>query len=100
MDACVATGTSYCDITGEPLFVERCYVTHHEAAKKKNIAIVNCCGFDCIPTDLSVMQIRKQVPNVSKIEGFLRSNAHGNVGTLFTAVDGLWCCCCFSFLLV
>ncbi len=87
--ACVRAKTAYVDITGEPLFVERTYVEHHETAKKNGVTIVNCCGFDCVPSDMAVDQILKRVPNVRRIEGFLTSNAHGNTGTLFTAVEGV-----------
>ncbi len=73
----VQTGTCYVDITGEPLFVERVYQAHHQEAVKTGISIVTCCGFDCVPSDISISEIRKQVPDVTKIDGFLRSNAHG-----------------------
>jgi short subunit dehydrogenase-like uncharacterized protein len=59
VDACVKTNTNYVDITGEPLFVERTHQSHHAAALKKNISIVNCCGFDCVPSDISVLEIQK-----------------------------------------
>jgi short subunit dehydrogenase-like uncharacterized protein len=87
--ACVKAKTHYVDISGEPLFVERAYVEHHEAAKKNGVTIVNCCGFDCVPSDMAINEILKRVPNVRRIEGFLTSNAHGNTGTLFTAVEGV-----------
>jgi short subunit dehydrogenase-like uncharacterized protein len=87
--ACVRSETHYVDITGEPLFVERAYVEHHEAAKKNGATVVNCCGFDCVPSDIAIDAILKRVPNVRRIEGFLTSNAHGNTGTLFTAVEGV-----------
>lgn len=89
VDACVKFGAHYVDISGEPLFVERVYVAHNGEAKKRGVTIVNCCGFDCIPSDIAINEIRRHVPNVARIEGFLSSNAHGNTGTLFTAVDGI-----------
>ena len=90
VDACVANGAHYVDITGEPSFVELVHQKHHVAAAKAGLSIITCCGFDCIPSDLSIHQIRKELPNVKRIEGFVSSDAVGNnTGTLFTAVASL-----------
>jgi len=101
IDACVKTGTHYVDITGEPLFVERTLLNHHAEATKKGITIVNCCGFDCVPSDLSVAEILKRVPNVTRIDGYLRSNAHINTGIFFGFLYGFFlffffCHVCFD----
>ena len=50
--ACVAAGTDYCDITGEVQWIRRMLDAHEEAAKQSGARIVNCCGFDSIPSDL------------------------------------------------
>ncbi len=53
--ACVAHGTHYCDITGEPQFVRRMIDLHHDAAVAAAVRIVHCCGFDSIPSDLGTL---------------------------------------------
>ena len=57
--ACVATGTHYADLTGEPQFIRQMIDAHHDAAKAAGVRIVNCCGFDSIPSDLGVFNLQQ-----------------------------------------
>lgn len=52
--ACAAAGTDYADLTGEPLFVRESIDAAHELAVKHGARIVHSCGFDSVPSDLSV----------------------------------------------
>lgn len=52
--ACAAAGTHYVDLTGEPLFVRDAIERYHETAVRTGARIVTSCGFDSIPSDLSV----------------------------------------------
>src|SRR5690606_15239229 len=52
VQACAEAGTDYVDLTGEPEFVDRMYVDHHQAAVASGARIVHACGFDSIPHDL------------------------------------------------
>ncbi|MES0874327.1 saccharopine dehydrogenase family protein [Sinimarinibacterium thermocellulolyticum] len=52
--ACVASGTDYCDLTGEVQWIRRMILTHEAQAKATGARIVHCCGFDSIPSDLGV----------------------------------------------
>ncbi len=52
--ACTATGTDYCDLTGEPHWIRRMIDAYEKDAKKSGARIVHCCGFDSIPSDLGV----------------------------------------------
>jgi len=54
VDACVAEQTHYCDLAGEVTFIREVIDKHHETAKANGTKIVNCCGFDSIPSDLGV----------------------------------------------
>jgi len=90
VEACVDAGTAYCDISGEPLFVELVYQKYHEKAKAANVPVVNCCGFDCVPSDIVVDKILKEDDSVTRIEGFLSTDAtNNNTGTLFTAIESV-----------
>ena len=53
VDACIAAGTDYCDLTGEVLFVKES-LERHERARETGARIVHSCGFDSIPSDLGV----------------------------------------------
>ena len=52
--ACVRHGTHYVDITGETPWVKDMIDQHHEAAQRKGARIIPFCGFDSIPSDISV----------------------------------------------
>ncbi|KZS66515.1 saccharopine dehydrogenase family protein [Mycobacterium pseudokansasii] len=52
--ACAAAGTDYADLTGEPPFVRDSIDQHHKQAADTGARIVHACGFDSIPSDLSV----------------------------------------------
>ena len=51
---CAASGTHYCDLTGEPQWIRKMQERHESAARKSGAWIVHCCGFDSIPSDLGV----------------------------------------------
>jgi short subunit dehydrogenase-like uncharacterized protein len=51
---CVDTGTDYCDLTGEVQWLRRMIATYESQARSSGARIVNCCGFDSIPSDLGV----------------------------------------------
>jgi short subunit dehydrogenase-like uncharacterized protein len=54
VQVCAATGTHYCDLTGEPQWIRKMQSRHEAAAKASGARIVHCCGFDSIPSDLGV----------------------------------------------
>tara|TARA_B110000305_G_C19399528_1_gene619359 strand:- start:8 stop:1294 length:1287 start_codon:yes stop_codon:yes gene_type:complete len=51
---CCQLGTDYCDLTGEPQWIRRMISQYEDDAKRSGARIVNCCGFDSIPSDLGV----------------------------------------------
>lgn len=52
--ACAAAGTDYADLTGETPFVRQSIDLYHKQAADTGARIVHACGFDSIPSDLSV----------------------------------------------
>ena len=58
--ACAAAGTDYADLTGEPLFVRECIDLHHKQAVDTGARIVHACGFDSIPSDLTVFALHRR----------------------------------------
>ncbi|MBS0490933.1 MULTISPECIES: trans-acting enoyl reductase family protein [unclassified Phenylobacterium] len=52
--ACVAAGTDYLDLCGEPNWMAAMIRQHHEAAQKSGARILFSCGFDSIPFELGV----------------------------------------------
>ena len=59
--ACAEHGTSYCDITGETPWIRAMIDEHHARAAASGARIVNCCGFDSIPSDLGVLMLHEHL---------------------------------------
>ena len=57
--ACVATGTAYVDLCGEPAWMREMIDRHHAAAQASGARIVFSCGFDSIPFDLGVLTLQE-----------------------------------------
>ncbi|AHH21843.1 putative trans-acting enoyl reductase [Nocardia nova SH22a] len=58
--ACANAGTHYADLTGEPLFIRECIDGFGEKAAETGAKIVNSCGYDSIPSDLSVYRLYRR----------------------------------------
>ncbi len=56
--ACVANGTHYCDLTGEPQWMREMIDTHQDQARETGARIVHACGHDSIPSDLGVQLLQ------------------------------------------
>ncbi|WP_372734578.1 trans-acting enoyl reductase family protein [Nocardioides sp.] len=86
--ACAAAGTDYVDLTGEPEFVDRMYLAHHETAAASGARIVHACGFDSIPHDLgayfTVQQLAASGPVTMR--GVVRSTGTFSGGTFHSAM--------------
>ena len=61
VEACVAAGTHYADLTGEVLFMRETIDHLHGAAQDSGARIVHTCGFDSIPSDLGVQMLAAAV---------------------------------------
>ncbi|MDC8755557.1 saccharopine dehydrogenase NADP-binding domain-containing protein [Erythrobacter sp. sf7] len=57
--ACVATGTDYADLCGEPAWMAEKIAEHQAAAEATGARICFSSGFDSIPFDLGVMMTQK-----------------------------------------
>jgi short subunit dehydrogenase-like uncharacterized protein len=60
VEACAAAGTSYCDLTGETLFVRRSHEVAHARARETGARIVHSAGFDSVPSDLGVLLLHER----------------------------------------
>ncbi len=89
--ACAQAGTDYVDLTGEPEFVDRMYLAHHERAVETGGRIVHACGFDSVPHDLGALFTVRQLPSdvPIRMRGFVRSNATFSGGTFASALNAM-----------
>ena len=60
VEACAAAGTDYADLTGEPNFIRDSIDLYHKQAVDTGARIVHSCGFDSIPSDLTVYTLFRQ----------------------------------------
>ncbi len=58
--ACAAAGTDYADLTGESPFVRESIDLYHKQAQDTGARIVHACGFDSIPSDLTVYALYRR----------------------------------------
>jgi short subunit dehydrogenase-like uncharacterized protein len=89
--ACAAAGTDYVDLTGEPEFVDRMYLEHHDTAVQSGARIVHACGFDSIPHDLGAFYTVQQLGSAAPVtlRGVVRSNATFSGGTFHSALTAM-----------
>ncbi|MEO1220236.1 MAG: saccharopine dehydrogenase NADP-binding domain-containing protein, partial [Pseudomonadota bacterium] len=59
--SCAATGTHYCDLTGETQWIAKMQDQNEAAAQTSGALIVHSCGFDSIPSDLGVHFLQQQI---------------------------------------
>ena len=60
LEACAREGTHYCDLTGEAQWMAGVFEQINPIAKDSGARLVHCCGFDSIPSDLSVFFLQQQ----------------------------------------
>jgi short subunit dehydrogenase-like uncharacterized protein len=82
--ACAEAGTDYVDLTGEPEFIDRTYLDHHERAVGTGARLVHACGFDSIPYDLGVQHAMEvlQPDGTVRVDGYVRFGGSVSGGTL------------------
>jgi short subunit dehydrogenase-like uncharacterized protein len=59
LQACVNTGTDYCDLTGEPQWIKEMLSKYESKAKETGARIINSAGFDSIPSDVGVYKTQQ-----------------------------------------
>ena len=86
--AAAEAGIAYVDLTGEPEFVDRTWLAHHETALRTGATLVHACGFDSIPYDLGVLYTVEQLPEGVPIDvkGYIRAGGTASGGTFHSAV--------------
>jgi len=75
--ACVASGTDYVDLCGEPLWMHQMIGTYQAAAEKSGARILFSCGFDSVPFELGVFIVQQQAKKVfgapaARVKGRIR----------------------------
>lgn len=91
--ACASAGTDYVDLTGEPEFVDKCWLRYHREAQRTGARLVHACGFDSVPHDLGVQFLVEQLTakvgeeKPIRARGVVRASAQFSGGTYASAVN-------------
>ena len=83
--ACVAAGTDYADLCGEPVWMRQMADKYHAAAKASGARIAFSSGFDSIPFDLGVFMLQQEAKArfgapVPRVKGRVRAMQGGLSG--------------------
>jgi short subunit dehydrogenase-like uncharacterized protein len=75
--ACVASGTDYFDLCGEPVWMRQMIDAHEAMARSTGARIVFSCGFDSLPFELGVFFVQEAAKMVlgapvSRVKGRIR----------------------------
>jgi short subunit dehydrogenase-like uncharacterized protein len=87
VDACIAEGTHYCDLTGEILFAHET-LSRHEPAPRAEVRIVHSCGFDSVPSDLGVLLLHSETGALGPTELVVASMRGGFSGGTLASMKG------------
>ncbi|MBW3670279.1 MAG: saccharopine dehydrogenase NADP-binding domain-containing protein [Acidobacteria bacterium] len=88
-EACLRTGASYLDITGE-IGVFEAIMRRDAEARAAGISMIPGVGFDVVPTDCLAAQLKKQLPDATHLDLAFSSRGGGiSRGTLKTMIAGL-----------
>jgi short subunit dehydrogenase-like uncharacterized protein len=89
VEACIANGKHYVDISGEIEEYEA-IVPHSEEARKANIMLLPGGGFDVVPSDCLAAYTAKKLPNAKKLELNIATVGSGiSRGTARSAIENM-----------
>jgi short subunit dehydrogenase-like uncharacterized protein len=86
IEACLAAGVHYLDITGEIPILEAAH-GYDAAARAKNIVVCPGAGFDVVPTDCVAAQLKAAVPDATELWLGFDAGQKMSPGTAKTMVE-------------
>jgi len=88
VDACVATGTHYLDITGE-IDVFEAVLARHDEARAGGVVLLPGSGFDVVPSDCLAAMLAQALPGAVRLALAIRATGGVSPGTARTALETL-----------
>lgn len=88
LQACLAAGAHYLDITGEYSVFEHAH-SLHEAAKREGIVICPGVGFDVVPTDCLAVALKAAMPDAIELNLGFDTASGLSPGTCKTMLENL-----------
>ena len=88
IEACLANGCHYLDITGEISVFANAHKQSDEA-RRADIVLMPGVGFDVVPTDCLAAKLVKALPAATSLTLAFESGGHMSPGTAKTSIEGL-----------
>jgi saccharopine dehydrogenase (NAD+, L-lysine-forming) len=88
VDACLATGTHYMDITGE-IDVFEAILPRHDEARDAGVVLLPGSGFDVVPSDCLAAMLAGALPGAERLELAFRPDSGPSPGTAKSAMESL-----------
>jgi short subunit dehydrogenase-like uncharacterized protein len=88
MEACIATGVDYLDITGEIEVIELA-VKLSQRAKDAGVALIPAVGFDVVPSDCLAATLADKLPGAQVLQLAFSATGGFSPGTSKTMLEGL-----------
>lgn len=88
VDACLATGTHYLDITGEISVFEAVHARHQEA-RRRDVVLLPGAGFDVVPTDCMAARLVEALPAATSLKLAFDAGGGPSPGTAKTSLERL-----------
>ncbi|HEX4854144.1 saccharopine dehydrogenase family protein [Arenimonas sp.] len=88
LEACLASGAHYLDITGEIDVFAHCHA-QDARARDKGIVVLPGSGFDVVPTDCLAAQLKRELPTADSLVLAFEAGGGPSPGTAKTSVEGL-----------
>jgi short subunit dehydrogenase-like uncharacterized protein len=87
--ACLGTGASYLDITGEISVFER-VLARGEEARRAGVALLPGVGFDVVPSDCLAARLKEALPDAAELVlAFYAEGGTTSRGTLKTMIESM-----------
>lgn len=88
LEACLASGTHYLDITGEIDVFAHCQ-SNDARARQAGVLVLPGAGFDVVPTDCLAAQLKQDLPDATHLVLAFEAGGGPSPGTAKTSVEGL-----------
>ncbi len=88
IEACLANGAHYLDITGEIDVFAHAYAQHARALQA-SVLLMPGVGFDVVPSDCLAAMLKKRLPDASELQLGFDAGGKPSPGTLATSIEGL-----------
>jgi short subunit dehydrogenase-like uncharacterized protein len=93
---CAENGVHYCDLTGEAAWVREMVGTYQKAAEATGAVLVNFCGYECIPSDMTTFLVADKMREQHDTDnlrvdlfftGYRGGSSGGTNASMFTAME-------------